>query len=210
MVTVSAETAPDPASTTHDFGLAQQEAALVRRARDGDADALDQLLAPYLVRAWRVSRRMMSSDADAEDLVQDAVVRCIEQLDRFTPGRPFGAWFMQLLTNLGLNSLKAARVRSAEPLLEEAHDAGADPYRDAVAAEIRERFQSALEELPPRQRVIVYMFDVDGYTGAEIASALNISADTVRWHLHTARATLRTRLADLRPIPGEEESPNDK
>ena len=55
-------------------------------------------------------------------------------------------------------------------------------------ASSRARFATAVDQLSPRQRTIVIMFEVDGYSGAEIAAMLGISADTVRWHLHHARA----------------------
>jgi RNA polymerase sigma-70 factor (ECF subfamily) len=65
-------------------------------------------------------------------------------------------------------------------------------------AEIRERFAAALRSLPPRQRLVVSMFEVDGLSTAEIADALGISRETVRWHHHQARQTLREVMASLR------------
>jgi len=152
-----------------------------------------------------VARRFTGSRTDAEDLLQDACLRAIEQIDRFTPGRPFGPWFLRLLINLGLNQHKAARVRATEVLEEEQHAAAADPLRDAEVSEFRSRFAAAVDRLPPRQRVIVLMFEVDGYSGAEIAAALGVSANTVRWHLHEARETLRRTLAEFHPARTREE-----
>lgn len=178
------------------------DAGLVTQALAGDAEALSQLLAPLLPRALVLARRLTSSRAAAEDLVQDACLRAIEQLSHFTIGRPFAPWFMRVLVNTGHNHLKAARIREVEELDDQLVASPLDPGRDLESGEIRERFRAAVEALPPRQRLIVYMFDVDGFSGAEIAEALGIAADTVRWHLHAARATLRVALADLRPSPG--------
>ncbi|MCU0636762.1 MAG: hypothetical protein MUE41_17970 [Gemmatimonadaceae bacterium] len=66
------------------------EGALVSRALAGDGRALGQLLAPHLSRALVLARRIAPTRDDAEDLVQDACVRAMEQLERFTIGRPFG------------------------------------------------------------------------------------------------------------------------
>ncbi|MFA6167455.1 MAG: RNA polymerase sigma factor [Gemmatimonadaceae bacterium] len=183
----------------------RDEAQLVSLARGGDAAALDRLFEPHLARAFVVARRIAGSRLDAQDLLQDACLRAIEQLDRFTPGRPFGPWFLRLVVNLGLNQHKAARVRTTETFEEGNHSANTDPHRDAEASEFRARFATGVNQLSPRQRVIVIMFEVDGYSSAEIAAMLGISADTVRWHLHHARAALRRSLADFQPTGTPEE-----
>lgn len=175
------------------------EAALVRRARVGDAGAFGALVSPHLEQAARTARRLMPTAQDAEDVVQQACLRAIEQLDRFELGRAFGPWFHRVLVNVGMNVLKSARVRAVDLLDEQQHASNADPLRDLEDAEFQARFTEAVNSLPPRQRLIVFRFDVDGRSGAEIAEELGISAQTVRWHLHEARATLRERLADLRP-----------
>lgn len=175
------------------------EAELVVQARRGDAAALERLLAPHLSHALAVARRITGSTGDAEDLVQDACLRAIEQLHRFTPGRPFGPWFLRLLMNLGFNQHKASLVRATEPLEETHHPSRSDPLAEAEASDFRGRFAAAIDALPPRQRVIVMMFEVDGYSGAEIATTLGISVDTVRWHLHEARHALRRVLAVFEP-----------
>jgi RNA polymerase sigma factor (sigma-70 family) len=183
----------------------EEEGALVTRALAGDERALGQLLAPHLSRALVLARRIAVSRADAEDLVQDACIRAMEQLDRFTVGRPFGPWFNRVLINLGLNQRRSAKLRSTESIEDGQFASSTDPHRDAESAEIRRRFAEAVDELPPRQRSIVYLFEVDGFSSAEIAEELGISQETVRWHLHAARTTLRRRLADLRVSNASEE-----
>jgi RNA polymerase sigma-70 factor, ECF subfamily len=184
---------------------AGDEGALVRRALDGDERALGQLLAPHLERALMLARRIAPTRADAEDLVQDACIRAMEQLDRFTIGRPFGPWFNRVLINLGLNQRRSTRRRATESIDTEQLASTSDPHRDAESAEIWRRFAEAVDALPPRQRTIVYLFEVDGVGSAEIAADLGISQETVRWHLHAARTSLRRRLADLRVSDASEE-----
>jgi RNA polymerase sigma-70 factor, ECF subfamily len=182
-----------------------EEGALVSRALRGDEWALGQLLAPHLARALVLARRIAPSRADAEDLVQDACIRAMEQLDRFTIGRPFGPWFNRVLINIGLNQRRSSRRRAVESLQDGQFVSSSDPHQDVESAEIRRRFAEAVDELPPRQRSIVYLFEVDGFSSAEIAADLGISQETVRWHLHAARTTLRRRLADLRVSDAQEE-----
>ena len=65
----------------------------------------------------------------------------------------------------------------------------------APPTELRERLRRAMDALPERQRVIVELFELEGFGGPEIAEILEISDGTVRWHLHEARKTLRRALA---------------
>ncbi|HEX2609544.1 MAG TPA: sigma-70 family RNA polymerase sigma factor, partial [Gemmatimonadales bacterium] len=68
------------------------------------------------------------------------------------------------------------------------------PDREAERSELRSSLQRAMEKLPERQRLIVTLFEVDGYSTEEIAGMLKVSQVTVRWHLHQARKTLRELL----------------
>lgn len=175
----------------------QREYASVLAVRAGDATALDQLLVPCLDWALRLARRLTPSEADAEDLLQDTCLRAIERLDSFRAGMRFAPWFARMLYNLAFNRQKAARVRAVEPLHEELAADTMTPLHDVMAGEVRARFSAALQQLPARQQVVVLMFEVDGLSTAEIATSLDITTETVRWHLHAARKTLR---AVLRPL----------
>jgi RNA polymerase sigma-70 factor (ECF subfamily) len=136
--------------------------------------------------------------SDAEDLVQDAFLRALDRLPLLDPGRPFGPWFFTLLRNLGINQLRARRVRHTEPELPDAASSDALPDEEMVRTEVRERFDAALAALTPRQREIVMLFEVDGWKGAEIATKLGLTPENVRWHLHQAKKSLRVSLAPLR------------
>jgi RNA polymerase sigma-70 factor (ECF subfamily) len=173
------------------------EEALVERARDGDSGAFDELVRRYMARAFRVAYRLLGHREDAEDLVQDAFVRALEKLDTFERGRPFAPWFFRLLTNRGLNARKSRALRQTSAVPDEAAAPGESPAESAERADVRERLRAALEGLPPKQRVVVQMFEVEGRSSAEIAAALGMAEGTVRWHAHQARKVLRAALAPL-------------
>jgi RNA polymerase sigma-70 factor (ECF subfamily) len=181
----------------------EDEGALIERVRRGDTAAFDALVRRHLRRAYAVAYRLLGHREDAEDLVQEAFMTALDHIDRFEPGRPFGPWFFRVLTNRALNFRKARAVRRTEPAQDAADDGRSSPYLDAVRAEVRDRFGAALAALPERQRLIVQLVDVNGMQAAEVASMLELSAGTVRWYLHEARATLRTALASLRGGGGE-------
>ena len=185
-------------SSPTDESLVADDRELVERVKAGDATAYDALVRRHLGRATSIARRLLGNIEDAEDLVQEAFMRALDRLGSFDTTRSFGPWFYKLLINTGLNARKARALRAAEPERGDAPWRGASPLEVTERKEIRERFAAALEALPPRQRLVVSMFEVDGLSTTEIAESLGISPETVRWHHHQARQTLRAALASLR------------
>jgi RNA polymerase sigma-70 factor, ECF subfamily len=177
----------------------ERDASLAARAILGDRDAFAELVVPLLPRALVLARRVVQNHDDAEELVNDAVLRAIERVGQYDRNRPFAPWFFRVLLNLAHTRREALAIRSHEQFDELAATAPESHRTDAAErAEFQSAFAAALDALPARQRSIVMLYDVDGYTGAEIAEHLAISAETVRWHLHAARQTLRVVLARFR------------
>jgi RNA polymerase sigma-70 factor (ECF subfamily) len=176
-----------------------EEAAIIARVQRGDREAFGVLVRRYSPRAYAVAYRVMRHSEDAQDLVQDAFVAALDGIATFDLARPFGPWLTRIVTYRGINARKSrsARERHVRVAPVEDADAAVAPP-DAERAEIRERFAVALGALPDRQRTVVQLADVDGHTSQEIGRMLGISDGTVRWHLHTARATLRAALAPFR------------
>jgi RNA polymerase sigma-70 factor (ECF subfamily) len=175
--------------------LEDDESALVERVRRGEPAAFDSLVSQYMRRAFAVSYRLLGNREDAEDLVQETFLTVLRKIDSFERGRAFSPWFFRVLVNRGLNARKARALRTVDELPEDAASAGASPERAAERAELRGRLRAAMDGLPERQRVIVELFELEGFAGVEIAEILEISDGTVRWHLHEARKTLRRALA---------------
>lgn len=167
----------------------------VERVRRGDSAAFDSLVSQYMRRAFAVAYRLLGNREDAEDLVQETFMTVLRKIDSFERGRAFSPWFFRILVNRGLNARKSRALRTSDELPEHAAAAGASPERSAEQAELRGRLRAALDGLPERQRVIVELFELEGFAGPEIAEILEISDGTVRWHLHEARKTLRQSLA---------------
>jgi RNA polymerase sigma-70 factor (ECF subfamily) len=171
------------------------EAALVEKVRRGESAAYDSLVSQYMRRAFGVAYRLLGNREDAEDLVQETFLAVLQKIDTFQRGRAFSPWFFRILVNRGLNARKSRALRTTDALPEDARAGGASPERAAEQAELRGRLRAAMDGLPERQRVIVELFELEGFAGAEIAEILEISDGTVRWHLHEARKTLRRALA---------------
>jgi RNA polymerase sigma-70 factor, ECF subfamily len=167
---------------------------LLLRVQSGDGEAFDALMRRYLPRARVLARRLTRDPDDADDLVQEAFLRALEKIGSFDAGRAFEPWFTRLLVNLGLDLKRKQIVRRAERHNPDLFSGGARPDQDVERIELGQRLNRALERLPARQRLIVSLFEVDGYSTEEVATMLNVSRVTVRWHLHQARRALREEL----------------
>lgn len=167
----------------------------MERVRRGDAGAFDALVGRHMRRAFGVAYRLLEHREDAEDLVQEAFLAALERIDTFQPGRAFAPWFFRILVNRGLNARKARSLRATEEIPDTAAGGGASPEREAERAELRDGLRAAMAGLPDRQRTVVQLFELEGFTSPEIAGILEISEGTVRWHLHEARRALRQALA---------------
>jgi RNA polymerase sigma-70 factor, ECF subfamily len=191
---------PRPVSR-HDDGVDDDE-QLVELVRAGDMSAYDRLVRRYLRRAFVVAFRLLEHREDAEDLVQETFMTVLSQLHTYETGRPFAPWMYRILINRGLNARRSRSRRRTEaipddvagPLLE-------TPDVMAERADVRARFRESLDSLPPRQRLVVQLIEIDGLSRSEVAKVLELSEATVRWHICEARRVLRRVLSPLRVTP---------
>lgn len=175
-------------------GATQDEQNLVRAAKRGDRDAFASLVRLHQRRAYAVARAILLSHEDAEDAVQDAFLHAYRALDRFRPEQAFGAWLHRIVANAALDLGRRRKVRDASALPESL----AVPFRDpGVDGELRRRLTESLSTLGERQRQVVVLHDVQGFTHGEIGGLLGIPEGTARSDLHHARAALRQALGDI-------------
>ena len=164
-------------------------------AQKGSEVAFAELVRLHHRRAYAVARAIVLSHEDAEDAVQDGFLHAYRALDRFRSDQPFGAWLNRIVANAALDLVRRRKVRDADELPETV----AMPFRDpGEADELRTRLTKALTHLTDRQRSVIVLHDVEGFTHGEIGSMLGIPEGTARSDLHHARAALRRLLKDLR------------
>lgn len=170
--------------------------ARVQAARDGDVAAFEALYREHVGRVHALCVRMTGDPREAESLAQEAFVRAWERLDRFRGESSFATWLHHVTVNVVVSSRRAAirrlrRVESVEDL--ERLDPPSTPRRAPEAAMDLER---AIAGLPAGARMVFVLFDVEGFSHAEIARELGIAENTSKAQLHRARALLREVLHD--------------
>src|SRR5213593_1436220 len=171
----------------------QNEADLVARALAGDRAAFGTLVERYAATARRVARAVLG---DPDDAAQDGMLSALLKLEQYDPRRPFGPWLLRIVANAATDRRRRRTVRRVDPLDPGLVAGGARPDRTAERRALAQGLREALAELPERRRIAVVLFDVEGYSHAEIADVLGIPEGTVRSEVFHARRRLRALLGD--------------
>ena len=181
---------------------AETDEQLALRARDGDREAFGILIGRYAASVRRVAQAVLGDPDDADDAAQDAFLAALVKLTQYDEHRPFGPWLMRIVANAATDRRRRRAVRRAEPLARDLRAGGPQPDVVTQRRSLGTRLREALANLPERRRLAVVLFDVEGYSHAEIGRILNVPEGTVRSEVFQARRTLRDLLADWK---GEED-----
>src|SRR5436853_6995112 len=142
-----------------------EERALVIAAQGGNGEAFAALVRLHQRRSYAVCRAIVLTHEDAEDAVQEGFLHAFRALDRFLPDQPFGAWLYRIMSNASLDLVRRRKVRDADELPETV----AVPFQDpGESDELRRRLSASLTKLTDRQRSVIVLPDVEGFTHAEI------------------------------------------
>jgi len=184
------EIVPGSAASAADAG----EAALVQRARDGDAAALNRLVQSCLADAFDVAYRILGDRDTAEDAVQDGMVSAMKAISRFRGEGSFRAWVLTIVANAARTLLRQSG-RRRQVALEDAEgvEGGVPDYENDILARRRaERIRDAIAELPEKQRLAVTLRTYQGLSYREIAAIADCSegAARVNYHLGVKRLKL--------------------
>jgi len=179
------------------FTDTSDERVLLAAAQAGDERAFRRLVEPYRTALEVHCYRMLGSPQDAEDVVQETLLRVWRSLERFERRASIHTWLYRIATNACLDELER-RPRRPQPVLpypdarlEEAAAPITDPAaRYALREGIELAFLTAIQQLPGRQRAVLILRDVLGWTAPEVAELLDSTGAAVNSALQRARATI--------------------
>src|SRR6266480_5242828 len=171
---------------------------LVKRARDGDARALEALCQRHAPRVEKLALYMLRDPEDARDASQEAFAKLCTRIGQFRGKSQFSTWLYRLTINACRDVANRQRVRACEPLLEDRRAAtDADPAREADRTELRSELSRCLAEIAPEQARVVVLKDALGLSFEEIAEASGMPVGTAKCYAHRGRNRLRDKLADV-------------
>lgn len=175
--------------------------ALIAEAQDGNVRAFELLVSAHLPQVRRFARAFASSDADVDDLAQEALVKVYKSLRSFRFQAAFKTWLYSVVRNVFFDATRsrAGRERALEEPLEggkaQAPSEATPADEELVRAQERQRLWSALRQLPAEFRTAVVLFDVEGHTYEEVAAIEGVPIGTIKSRLSRGRGLLKNLLA---------------
>jgi RNA polymerase sigma-70 factor, ECF subfamily len=175
--------------------LVDGDAELLQAIAGGDRSAFDRLSRRHLDRAYGVALRMTGSRADAQDVVQDVFLRLWQRPDAWRPGQAqFSTWLYRVVVNRCLDLKRRPKGTDLDSV-EEPQDPDANAEDSLLDAERSRALDSAVNQLPERQKAAIVLTYTAGLRNAEAASAMDISVKAFEALLVRAKRELRDFLA---------------
>ncbi len=186
----------------------RSEAALIKSAQSGDSEAFAALVARHKTQIYRVSLRILKNQEDAEDNLQNTMLKAFCQIRRFNRESQFSSWLVRIAINEALMFLRRQRSRKmqdtvqitedGDALVMELPDPSSNPEREYIHKELASK---VMFELGPKLEKIVLLQKLEGWTSHELAEQFGISAGLVKYRLFRARAILREKMELLTQVP---------
>ena len=183
----------------------EEENEVVRAVLHGETDEFEKLVAAYEKPVYHITLKMTGNEEDAFDLSQETFLKAYRSLSSFRGESSFGTWVCRMATNLSIDFLRKQKRQGTVLSLDEPDEAGRPTelpdlrYEPQTAAEKREltkQVHEGLQKLPPEQKVILVLRDMEGFSYQEIADILKMELGTVKSRIYRARAHLAKLLTE--------------
>ncbi|MCC7384833.1 MAG: RNA polymerase sigma factor [Deltaproteobacteria bacterium] len=180
-------------------GLTLSDEDVVARVLRGERELFEILMRRHNRRVFRTARAVVSNDAEAEDVMQEAYVRAFEALPRFEGRSSFATWLTRIVINEGLTRRRrapAGRFGDLEEADAMSDPEQASPERRTFDRELRELLEHAVEALSEPFRLVFVLRAVEQLSVREVSESLGIPEETVKTRYFRARAQLRESLEE--------------
>ena len=182
------------------------EDGLIRRAQEGDTFALAEIVNEYEEKVYNFALKMLKNREDAEDVLQETFLSVVKAIKSFKGQSKLSTWIYKIATNAALMKLRS-RKRIFESLDEDTVNLSRDyeafdrsvsqsPYEIVKNKDIIEKINNHLDGLPPKQRTVFVLRDMENFSTREVAGMLDMPLPSVKTNLMRARIRLRDKLAD--------------
>ncbi len=178
------------------------EKKLIERASGGNAAAFNELMARHEHQMYAVALRMCANREDAQDCLQEAMLRVYRAISGFKGQSSFSTWLYRITMNTCLDELRRKKNKqntSLDGLLDQGWsptEGSAGPEQEALRSELRDKMGGAIRQLPEDMRVAIVLRDMQGLTYDEIAQVTQVSVGTVKSRISRGREKLREKLRE--------------
>lgn len=182
--------------------MERDEGRLIERAVKGDGAAFSELMAAHEKRMYAVAFRLCGNHEDAQDCLQDSMIRVYKAISSFKGQSSFATWLYRITTNTCLDELRRRKTRqstSLDGLLDTGWSPSDEldtPERHALMSEKRREIERAIADLPDDMRAAIVLRDIQGFSYEEIARILDANVGTVKSRISRGRERLREKLKE--------------
>ncbi len=185
--------------------MVRTDEELLGAAREGDRQALNELLDRHQGRVFRFGMKMCGAEEDAKDILQETLLAAARNVDGFRGSSSVSTWLYAIARSFCIKKRRTSKfapehVESLEGGDGGAHetpDARRTPEEDVAGSQVKQALQTAIGGLDPMYREVLVLRDVEGLSAAEVAEVLGISVEAVKSRLHRARVAVRDQVAPL-------------
>lgn len=186
------------------------ETQLIERAKQQDESAFDQIVNLYADKLYNYIVRMLGNPHDAEDVLQEVFLRAYQGLPTFDGRASLSTWLFRIAHNLCIDHYRKQerRVKTVSIYQDNSDEADEgteewefpdtqtpDPMQAVLDKELQELVERALENLSPKLKSVLLLYDVEGLSYEEISQSLGIPMGTVKSRLHMARSEIQKKVA---------------
>lgn len=163
---------------------------MVKRCQEGDTEAMEKVFIAYKSSLLNLAYRYTGDSTLSEDLLQDIFIKIFTNIKRLRSPEAFNSWLYRIAFNTCM-SFARKKKRAKEVSLKEIENVG---HSEDVVDSINQQLEQAIKILPPKQKAVFQLHDVEGFTHAEIAQIMKSSEGTAKSQLFKARMKIRNFL----------------
>jgi RNA polymerase sigma-70 factor, ECF subfamily len=183
------------------------DADLVEAFKQGSTDAMERIVEIYAPSVFTFGLKMCGQKQDAEDIAQETFLNAFRYLDRFRGETKLKNWLFKIAARACIRKRRKKKcapdrelslesfIRDGEEVGIDLPDLADDPSDQLLKAELRRHIDEAIQELPPKYRIVFSLRDMQGFNTEETAEILGISIQSVKTRLHRARLFIREKIS---------------
>ncbi|WP_369900117.1 RNA polymerase sigma factor [Bacillus manliponensis] len=173
-----------------------EESQLIQAVKQGEKDAFNQLMQPYIQKAYRTAYLIVNDKGLAEDAVQESLIQAYQSFHRFNEEiASFKTWFHQILIYTTLKQKRKKQFSFLQPEMWFRIKDERTPERDCLVQEESQLILDAVQQLSTKHQIAIILFYYQELSISEIAEVLQVKEGTIKSRLHKAREKMKEYLA---------------